>query len=419
MKYLMNPSYRMETRHSSGHGTLHVVVKDHRDDIVIIDKKTYNLLKDAETQSGIDIPDGDQTAAVLSSEGILYPSVGQKMTPYTESMNFWLQVTDTCNLACNYCYIPSLNSKRKFESQVFDLLAEKLCAVQGLRSVNIKLAGGEPLIAFRQWKKGIVALKHHLADQDINLQLRIITNLTLLTDEIIQFIVEHDIAVSVSLDGLATWHDKNRIYTGTQKGSFETVERNITRLKAAGITPSVMVTVTTENYRGVPELVRYLIAKDITFRLADAKGGYIRPEEFTATMDKVHKALKAGQQRGFPVSRRVVVSDLRTHYPSSTPCSMGKNSAAIYLDGDIYFCHTEFEKGRPIGHLSEKGNLLEIIQRGKTKHTGLSDDCQKCEYRLVCAGGCPLYRVNGKSPMCHSYKKIIKQVFELYEQERL
>ncbi|MBF4290987.1 radical SAM protein, partial [Vibrio anguillarum] len=39
------------------------------------------------------------------------------------------------------------------------------------------------------------------------------------------------------------------------------------------------------------------------------------------------------------------------------------------------------------------------------------------QYRFVCAGGCPLYRVNGKSSMCNVYKKIISQVFNIYNKE--
>jgi uncharacterized protein len=70
-----------------------------------------------------------------------------------------------------------------------------------------------------------------------------------------------------------------------------------------------------------------------------------------------------------------------------------------------------------LGYLDEDENILSIINRGKEKHYDLSGDCRKCEYRLVCAGGCPLYRVNGKSPMCSAYKETIKRVFELYGQE--
>ncbi|HFH2889162.1 radical SAM/SPASM domain-containing protein [Pseudomonas aeruginosa] len=422
MKYGFNTRYSIEKQDIKGYGSVFFVRKEHRDNIVILDDRSLALIKRANETGAIDESDEDtSTFARLAGEQVIIPldpSDHSKSLPYTDSLSFWLQVTDSCNLACSYCYIPSLNSKQLFRFDLFDMLARKLLSINGLRTVNVKLAGGEPLMAFNKWKSGVIQLKELLADKGIELQLRLITNLTTLTNAMIEFIGEHDIAVSVSLDGLSAYHDRNRIYTGTQKGTFEIVDKNIKRLQGAGITPSVMVTVTSENHKGIPDLVDYLVQNDITFRLADAKGGYIDPAEFLSTMDLVSDVLRTGVDAGFPVSRRVVVSDLRTHYPSSTPCSMGKNAAAIYLDGSVYFCHTEFGKGKPLGHLDDNDSILEIIQKGRGKHFGLSDECQQCEYRLICAGGCPLYRVEGKSPMCQSYKKIIRQVFDLYEREQ-
>ncbi len=422
MNYGFNTRYSIENQTAAGHGIVFFIRKEHRDDIVVLDELSVALLERALKTGGISESDADKaTFARLVGENILVPftpSDSLEHLPYVEDLNFWLQVTDSCNLACSYCYIPSLNSNQLFRSDLFDVLTRKLQGVNGLRTVSIKLAGGEPLMAFKKWHANVAKLKKVLAEEKIELQLRLITNLTTLTDSMIDFIKNYDIAISVSLDGLAAYHDKNRIYTGTQKGTFEVVDKNIKRLQHAGITPSVMVTVTSENHKGIPDLVGYLIKNDITFRLADAKGGYIDPGEFLSAMEKVSDVVQAGVDDGFPVSRRIVVSDLRTHYPSSTPCSMGKNAAAIYLDGSVYFCHTEFGKGKPLGHLDDDEGLLDIIQKGRERHFGLSDDCQQCEYRLICAGGCPLYRVEGKSPMCQSYKKIIRQVFDLYEREK-
>ncbi|MBF4338629.1 radical SAM protein, partial [Vibrio anguillarum] len=217
-------------------------------------------------------------------------------------------------------------------------------------------------------------------------------------------------------DGLGDTHDQHRKHKNGA-GSFAVVMTNIERLHERGISPSVMITVAGDNYLGVPALVEYLIERDMTFRISDAKGGYLTPAQFEQTMDTVNALLDKAVDKGYPVSRRVIFSDLRTHEAASTPCSMGSHAAAIYLDGSVYFCHTEFQKGQPLGHLSGEQNLLSIIRSGRQKHFGLSDDCQQCQYRFVCAGGCPLYRVNGKSSMCNVYKKIISQVFNIYNKE--
>ncbi|MGL5162123.1 MAG: radical SAM protein, partial [Plesiomonas shigelloides] len=266
------------------------------------------------------------------------------------------------------------------------------------------------------WNEGVQWLRTELKSIGINLELRLITNLTRLTNEMISFFKQHNVIISVSVDGLGDNHDQHRKHKNGA-GTFATVMTNIERLHEQGISPSIMITVAGDNYLGVPALVEYLIERDMTFRVSDAKGGYLTPAQFELTMDAVNASLNKAVEQGYPVSRRVVFSDLRTHEAASTPCSMGSHAAAIYLDGSVYFCHTEFQKGQPLGHLSGEQNLLSIIRSGRQKHFGLSDDCQQCQYRFVCAGGCPLYRVNGKSVMCHVYKKIISQAFDIYDKE--
>jgi uncharacterized protein len=70
---------------------------------------------------------------------------------------------------------------------------------------------------------------------------------------------------------------------------------------------------------------------------------------------------------------------------------MGTTGGALYLDGSVFLPYG-VRKRRSLGNLDEDEGLLDIIRRGYTKHLGLSLDCRTCEYRFVCAGGCPLYR---------------------------
>lgn len=423
MKYTLNALCSLERKQHAHFGDIYFIRKtSHRDDIIIIDVSTAEIFEKIRNNKGITADvEAKNTDRIdrLIAENILvplqsYPS--QVNAPIAKHINLWLQVTDSCNLACDYCYIPSLYSDRTLRSDMFSQLFKHFKDIKGLETVHLKLAGGEPLMVFSAWKEGVQWLRIQLESIGINLELRIITNLTRLTNEMISFFKHHKVIISVSVDGLGSSHDQHRKHKNGA-GSFATVMTNIERLREREISPSVMITVADDNYLGVPALVEYLIERDMTFRVSDAKGGYLTPAQFEQTMDTVNALLDKAVDKGYPVSRRVVFSDLRTHEAASTPCSMGSHAAAIYLDGSVYFCHTEFQKGQPLGHLDGEQNLLSIIRSGKQKHFGLSDDCQQCQYRFVCAGGCPLYRVKGKSPMCHVYKKIICQVFEIYNKE--
>lgn len=423
MSYIFNSSFRLDRRATRGHGDVYFVTRDDMDGhTVVLDDNARQLLERIMVSHPY-IARQTESAILerLVFEGIVLKtgSDGNPVEPAAENLNFWVQTSDRCNLACTYCYIPSLNSTKERRLDLFALLGKKLLEVRGLKSVSIKLAGGEPLLCFDGWADQVTQLQRQLANAGISLNVRIISNLTFLNKKIVEYIKENGFGISVSLDGLARFNDNNRIFPTNGRGSFNVIKKNLQVLRENGIKPSVLITATSENKNGIAELVKTLVEDDLVFRVSDAKGGHIKPTEFSLAFADVKKVLSGAVKQGYPVSERIIVSDLRTLSPQTTPCSMGTTGAALYLDGSLYFCHTEFDQGTPVGSLDEDENLLKIIRRGYSKHYGLSSDCRACEYRFVCAGGCPLYRVDGKSPMCSAYKAIIPQILELYEEERL
>ena len=421
MNYVLNQGFRLGVRSTRGHGDVYFVTReDAEGKTLVLDESTSALIETLQRDRSYE-PDATDVEELerLAAEGVVSKIDAAQSTPQfgAESLQFWIQTSDRCNLACTYCYIPSLNSANARRPDLFSLFGRKLLGVKGLKSVSIKLAGGEPLLSFEDWYAEVIELRNSLAEADVRLNVRIITNLTFLTPKIVEYIKVNDIGVSVSLDGLSANNDRNRVFPVSGHGSFHVVKKNLEVLRENGIKPGVMITATSENSAGIRALVETLVKDDLVFRLSDAKGGHIHPKEFEIAFADVKRTLTRAVTAGYPVSERIVVSDLRTLEPQAEPCSMGTTGGALYLDGSVYFCHTEFEKGASLGSLDEDKGLLEIIRRGYTKHLGLSPDCRSCEYRFVCAGGCPLYRVNGKSPMCSAYKKIIPQIFDLYDKE--
>lgn len=424
MIYILRPGFSLEHRFIPSVGTIYFVSsQDGTGKTFVLNEVATRLMKVLIHHGKVKTMESSEVDALrwLAFEGVVYNGESEETEigcfP-VESLQFWIQTTDQCNLACTYCYVPSLNSTKPRRPDLFTLLGKKLLKLNDLKDVSIKLAGGEPFLCFDEWADEVVALKKSLSDAGIGLTIRVISNLTFLNRKIVEYVKQHNVIMSVSLDGLEQFNDKNRIFPKNGRGSFNTVRKNLHTLQENGIKPSVLITATSENQSGVADLVKYLVQQDFTFRVSDAKGGHIQPKEFELAFQDMKKVLSNAVRSGYPVSKRIVVSDLRTLSPQAQPCSMGTTAAAIYLDGSVYFCHTEFEKGDPLGSLDESDDLVSIIRRGYIKHLGLNQDCLSCEYRLVCAGGCPLYRENRKSPMCSAYKKIIPEIFELYEQEK-
>ena len=57
------------------------------------------------------------------------------------------------------------------------------------------------------------------------------SNATLLTEESVLFLAAHDFNLTISLDGPANIQNKNRIFAGSNRGTYETVMEKLDMVK--------------------------------------------------------------------------------------------------------------------------------------------------------------------------------------------
>lgn len=338
------------------------------------------------------------------------------------SLTFWFHLTDHCNLTCSYCYISTLETQKNMSKVTIDQFSTKIIEViekyNHIDEITLKLAGGEPLVAFKYWQAPVQKLIDTLNNTRAKLKLRILTNLTVLTDRIIEFSKKNHIIYGVSLDGLGDYHDQYRKYS-TGNGSFQTVKKNIERLKKDNIPVAILVTISEQNMQGIVELVRYLLKENITFRLADAKGDDINKAELLQVLNHCYDLVEEYVEQGFSIENKHVLCDLNLISPSKTACPMGVNGAAIYLNGDVFFCHSQFGSDAAIGNIFEARDIIQIIQSGRHFHAELSSECKACMYSMICSGGCPLYKTKeNKSPMCGIFKATIPRIYSIIAKEK-
>ncbi|SKB31034.1 radical SAM/SPASM domain-containing protein [Malaciobacter marinus] len=331
-----------------------------------------------------------------------------------DSLSFWLQLTDYCNLTCDYCYIKTLNKTKVMSNEIILQFSKKLLATvkkyPNINTITLKLAGGEPLSQFNSWKNEIQYLIKEMKENKIDLNIRILTNLTILDEEIIKYCKKNNITLAVSLDGLEKYHNKYRKYKNNI-GSFSIVEKNLKLLRHNKLNFVVLVTISDDNLDGVIELVKFLLDEDITFRLADAKGMDIDRKKLSEILNECYILME--KHDTFDIKYKHVLCDLNLLNEATTPCNMGVSSGALYIDGNIFFCHSQFGSNLSIGNIYDSDDLLTTIQKGYGFHS-LSDECKSCEFSKICAGGCPLYRTNNnKTPMCKIFKEVIPKIKKL------
>ncbi len=144
--------------------------------------------------------------------------------------------TDECNLTCPYCvnrYKRKHLAVKKNFSEKFEIvnrcidqyISQKLAKVsKPVPPVRIFFNGGEILL---EWET-INAVVCRLFDRykGIPFEFGMNTNLTLMTEEIAEFLSQHNFKVYISIDGYRGAHDRTRKYH-SGKGSFDDILRKL------------------------------------------------------------------------------------------------------------------------------------------------------------------------------------------------
>lgn len=143
-----------------------------------------------------------------------------------------LQVTKDCNFRCKYCiYSEEKNKKQRSHKNENMTLKTAKRAIDFYKDhsidsnyKSISFYGGEPLLQFNLIRRIVEYSEEIFAG--VPLLFNITTNGSLLSEEIVQFLVEHEFQMLVSVDGTKSTHDKNRVFrNGT--GTYDIVMNNL------------------------------------------------------------------------------------------------------------------------------------------------------------------------------------------------
>ncbi len=219
-----------------------------RNEVISVSGKVYQALKSILNKE-ISKVDADVLEEIKIIRDVGYLSdnkvevIEHPILPYLKTylerklQKITLQITQGCNLRCSYCiYSENTNEKQRSHSSKRMSLDTCKQAVDFLLNhsidndnVNIGFYGGEPLIEFELIQKIVLYAEQAFVGK--NLSFNITSNGTLLNDKIIDFFVQHNIRLMISIDGPPEIHDSNRKFALTGKGSFETILYNLEKIK--------------------------------------------------------------------------------------------------------------------------------------------------------------------------------------------
>lgn len=316
-----------------------------------------------------------------------------------------------CNLACSYCYYLETEGMYggelppKMSDGLLEMYIRKYIEASPGPVVSFIWHGGEPTLAGLDfYRKAVELQKRHLPPGWScwnNLQ----TNGILLDDEWCSFLADARFDVGLSIDGTQGVHDTYRMDRGGH-GTYERVARAARRLKAHGIRPDLLCTVTStsaEDPVGVYRALRDLDTGWVQFIpiVRRDRDGRVTPDSVTpegygeflcAVFDEWVK-----NDVGRLEIQQVAEMGLVWSGGSANLCWMAPTCGRVLIveqDGAVYSCDHFVTPAHRIGDIVNS-SLAELVdspvQRsfGDAKRDRLPRQCRDCVWLDVCNGGCP------------------------------
>src|SRR5260370_2088264 len=185
-----------------------------------------------------------------------------------QTLSAWIHMTSACNLRCHYCYIAKSSEHMADKTSQLAVDAVIRSAIkEDYRSIELIYAGGEASLRLSQ----VLALHDYAVQQTcehgLELSARLLSNGVALTKHSIDQVKQRDISIMISLDGIGPVHDRQRPLLNGQ-GSFALVDRAISRLLEQQVVPSINATVSARNIEAMPDLIAYVLERDLPFALS-------------------------------------------------------------------------------------------------------------------------------------------------------
>ncbi len=149
---------------------------------------------------------------------------------------FIIELTQSCNLRCRYCcYGGGYKDNRRHSGKTFPVseFESLIRFIKGsrvlVRKLNIVFYGGEPLLRFKDIVEFVGRARRTFNE---NIDFTISTNGLLLEKrEIMDWCIDENVCLNISLDGIEDIHDKNRIEAVSGNPTYARILSNLRRVK--------------------------------------------------------------------------------------------------------------------------------------------------------------------------------------------
>jgi His-Xaa-Ser system radical SAM maturase HxsB len=359
------------------------------------------------------IYDGEREIFATSAAKIVRKQKGYNFLP--TSLHIFV-ITKNCNFNCLYCQAGNLNQSIDYNMNILTAQKAVDIALQSpANDLTFEFQGGEPLINFNTIKFIIEYSENMKGDKYI--EYNVVSNLTLLTDEMIDFFEKYDVSICTSIDGNMELQNINRPYKN--KNSYNETLNGIKKLKEHGKNVNAIQTTSRYSLNKYKEIVdeyinlglENIFVRPLT-RLGKADNNWknigYTAEEFLVffrnildyIIEKNRNGIKLVEGHSSILLKKILLNKPVNYMELRSPCGGAIGQLAYYYDGNVYTC----DEARMLSEMGDDSFKLGNVNKDTYKSLMESDTtkamciasclecssiCKDCVYSPYC-GTCPV-----------------------------
>ena len=295
--------------------------------------------------------------------------------------SFQFELTSRCNERCRHCYLPG---SRNFHDMETDLVIDILDQLKDMGTLHVTFSGGECLL-----HPDFIPILKHARENDFSIS--VLSNLTLLTDEIISALKNANIDLLQA--SVYSMNPEEHDYITQLPGSHAKTIAGLERLIAADVPVQISCPTMRKTYESYKSVLDWAYSHRI-------KGytDYIMMARTDKSTDNLANRLTLDETESllrdiinFDIEYRAILdtdAELSPPNPDEHICGAGVDSMCVAADGEFYPC-SGFQ-GYPLGNahshrVADVWNNSEAIKKLRAVAWKDFPKCLKCEAKSYCA----------------------------------
>lgn len=315
-----------------------------------------------------------------------------------------LNLTNDCNLDCKYCYAEgghygTCATSKHMTLTVLKQVVDKALALYPKGIIQVQFFGGEPLLNHEVMTEGIEYINSVTSQLNLEKPLySIVTNGTLIDDQIIKIFNQHFHSVTISLDGMKVINDSQRVFKASNESVYDKVKSVIEKINQGekkfslalegtihkGHVKAYEETKSLQSLKAMKEMNVDLI--HISPMLSEGHEPVDYKNYFKAW---VTKELESGGKQIKTRTLASLIHAAKNNQIFGNGCGATNTDLASDIYGDLYPCFM-FIDAKPfkIGHVSDDFNFLNTKNKTIRETLNKANDnevCNSCWIKPICA----------------------------------